>query len=705
MKKIFSIILIAACGLFAYSCANEADTDFSGRMTVSLNTGDLQLTKASSEDPFNENLIKSIDFFLYKGNDTTVAFQHGHLSTEAIHSKTFIIDFKLSDYNTLFASSDNAVMYAVVNMPENTALSGTGIDDVRAATLTADFATDSIMGWFVMSGRTVFPKNATDISVEVERVAAKLSLGITTVEYSLEDEADPTSTKWYSHPEAIKIEFVNTFSKAVVSGKIDAYTATDETVATVPESKPHTYYYTYPRQWEFGSDFEPYFFITMPVTKDSFEGDGSPSKYCYYKVVLPGKQFERNHWYAYTIRLKMLGSFERETPTVDTPDNVNFFVHKWGGYSEALGNNTTGQIEGIRYLEVSDNSADKIYYMYNQEVLKIPFASSDVCRIINKTATTQNFSNASSVTTTNIASEVTVTIVGEEIVINHPLNNNVAPGQDFDYSPVTIEFDIQHNTGSSSDALYTEHIRITQYPAMYIQVQRSTPYPGNDDRPRYLFVNNNSSATKYWNTVEGVDETSNNKNMYIINVSRFDTDDFIIGDPRTDTVRNATQIGFNKPSVQNDVNGHSLTYYYGTQSDDAKANVVAPKYRICSAYGQLGSNKLTIQQAYFRCAAYQEEGRPAGRWRLPTAGELRFIATLCATGKIPPLFSSGMTYWCASGAFKYSSSGSGSVTPTTWSNSSTYFSRCVYDEWYWENTENGGVLTDMSRFTWGDVQR
>ena len=63
---------------------------------------------------------------------------------------------------------------------------------------------------------------------------------------------------------------------------------------------------------------------------------------------------------------------------------------------------------------------------------------------------------------------------------------------------------------------------------------------------------------------------------------------------------------------------------------------------------------MSKAEARRRCAAYQEDGIPAGRWRLPTFAEVEFIATLSSLNRIPILFSDATTtngdhYWIANG--------------------------------------------------------
>lgn len=130
-----------------------------------------------------------------------------------------------------------------------------------------------------------------------------------------------------------------------------------------------------------------------------------------------------------------------------------------------------------------------------------------------------------------------------------------------------------------------------------------------------------------------------------------------------------------------------LTNYYPTNSTGTE-NMIAPEILIASSYGKTSYSNMTLERAAMRCALYQEDGYPAGRWRLPTFSEVKFIMELSTAGKIPTLFQMDkpdwVGYWCANG--KVVADNSGNIllqTPGNYTNSSNTAPRCVYDLWYW----------------------
>lgn len=259
-----------------------------------------------------------------------------------------------------------------------------------------------------------------------------------------------------------------------------------------------------------------------------------------------------------------------------------------------------------------------------------------------------------------------------------------------------------------------------------------------------------------------------NPNMYLVTVTTLPTGtDYKIGDPRSNVINNnlasvadksypndvlptteqkaawtgtryqgsqgnvswdVTTSGFIKAEAKysdhdaNDLDGdkRTLSYYYPTQEDDAHKMMIAPKFRICSSYA--GTTWIINRElARRRAAAYQELGYPAGRWRLPTYGEVMFIMELSAQYKIPRLFgayAADWYYWCAQGLIyvpqkKHSNIKDAELLKNLPSRANgdpaCQRTRFVYDEWYWGKADlkANGVVTESTKkpvytFTWGD---
>ena len=112
---------------------------------------------------------------------------------------------------------------------------------------------------------------------------------------------------------------------------------------------------------------------------------------------------------------------------------------------------------------------------------------------------------------------------------------------------------------------------------------------------------------------------------------------------------------------------------------------------------------MSYEGARRRCASYQENGYPAGRWRLPTMAEIEFLIKLSSNGKIRTLFGATTTnaYWAGGNEARFSDqfrdlSGSSNSTSTNYVTVGGYsvFTRCVYDTWYW-GTEQHSEYTSQ----------
>lgn len=141
----------------------------------------------------------------------------------------------------------------------------------------------------------------------------------------------------------------------------------------------------------------------------------------------------------------------------------------------------------------------------------------------------------------------------------------------------------------------------------------------------------------------------------------------------------------------------TLTYYHPTDVTNRTKKMIAPEFMVASSYGV--TNPVNEENARKRCASYQEDGYPAGRWRLPTQAEVEYVCQLTAYGIIPMLFGSSSgwsTYWSANGYINVNPSQN--QTNTLAANRQTnIYVRCVYDKWYWADDK-----CDKTSFSWGD---
>ena len=503
------------------------------------------------------------------------------------------------------------------------------------------------------------------------------------------------------------------------------YTEETKTGIFYPAKIP---FYTYPETWKYGTEEEPYLKLAIPWDREAGESDkGTPfgitSKIYYYRVYCPATaidisnaEFLRNNWYKVVLNVGILGS---EMDGGEMIINGQYYVVDWqeretGGGGEGTGVNDSdkeAEIKGARYLFINEDE----FTMYNLEDLMIPYVTSDPCEIVDFQAIKYDFSGDSKQTRTstnmadwNMDVSLVTTTTGAHISFNHPLNNDTST-DDYDVSPYIITFTLRHK----DDHSYAKTVTIEQRPAIVIDSQLNTD--GYDDnRHGYVFINAvNSTSGDAWSrnsTLAG--ENNANPNMYLISTSVLSDSDMLIGDPRTTVAYTDNDLysGWSSASTRfiDGTSGHRLTNYYPTETDEAFKDVIAPVFRVASSYGK--SQSMSYDNARRRCASYQEDGYPAGRWRLPTMAEVLYITTLSQKEMIPELFTFSSTaaldasYWCASGKID----GVYGV-PTYFSGTDgNRWIRCVYDEWYWSGMEynnQDAERVNISTFTWGDIPR
>lgn len=499
---------------------------------------------------------------------------------------------------------------------------------------------------------------------------------------------------------------------------------------------------------------------------------GKLSRQYYYRVYCPGSaidgthaQFLRNNWYEIFLNVSILGS-ELEGAATVIPGS--YYVVDWQEREEDPGSGGSGsgvndtdkeaEIKGARYLFVNDTE----YELYNVEDLMIPYVTSDPCEIVSATAYRWNFSGDTKQqeSTTNLASwgislELQTTATGAHIHFDRAIDNDIT-GNTYDVSQYKIVFTLRQKDATS----YEKQITIQQYPAIMIDLEQNTV----TTTPYSSYVNNgtvgSSGDTYYLGSSPGTGTSSNNNyNMVIIATTVLPSDShFMLGDPRSMTIDNLNANWPNSTNPTQATNAWSveagsiqnttrrLTYYYPVRWDSSADNIIAPKFRIASSRG--ATQPMTYANAFRRCASYQEFGYPAGRWRLPTVAEIQYIAKLNADGKITRLLggdrisystwggtqyrsdtwqasktdaSCSTQYWCNTGYMNvYDGKDSNWVTNnggkvpapeigTGDIEGSTYYVRCVYDDWYWDGMKLNGTdvttVTPLSTFQWGDMPR
>lgn len=686
-------------------------------------------------DDLNENKIVSIHYFLYPENNFNVktsmpVYTGKKLGLSTKDSCSIQVNLTGPELNDVVFPRPYGTcnVYAIANLPDALIKNPESmtIQALREIALSADF-TKAKQDYFVMEGlgeaEIVNRKSAMSATgrVQMDRVASKISLN-----FDIEESVEINDVTYYSSPESITVEFVNGVSNAVVGASPVAapnyYSSGNRTVKANGEFYSCDSFYTYPSAWEIGDQDEPYLRVTMKWYTITTSVDSNNPSYnyvdCYYKVILTGEEFKRNTWYDLTVGLSVLGSFE---PEAEKPIEVKEIVYKVTDWTDGL--EIESEIHGARYLIVDKERYD----LYNQDEVRIPFFTSHTCEIVDDPDADDPNLNQAMVTYPDYSKEIpdedapytwnsnswSLRIVGKNIVFSHALRNDLSAGKgNYDTAPYTITFRVRHE--GEYDDVYFRDITIVQYPAMSIECHPNRDldggYAGNYQNTYYkdggVCVNGGKGSSANYGGIYGLAGQNKNPNMYVIKTSVLPADsEYVLGDPRSLDVNNLGNNSWTEAKGIESLSGanRKLLNYYPTLTTDDARDVIAPKFRVASSYGVTGS--ISYTNAQYRCASYQEDGYPAGRWRLPTQSEIAFIVQLSAQQVIPELFTAGNAYWCAGGRVTPNSNGSVTISESTGNNNTTSPVRCVYDEWYWEKSAYPRMPENNVTFTWGDAAR
>lgn len=493
-------------------------------------------------------------------------------------------------------------------------------------------------------------------------------------------------------------------------------------------------FYSYPFSWK-GSDNDveaPYFTLMLPWRRD---GDERFTTY-YYQVVVNGlsQKMDRNYWYDINLNIGVLGSRDYNHPA--ELDEMSCYILDWSDGNAGLKEDV--DINEWRYLVVPEtyiemNNTDKGYLPFEASH-KVAWAlewpgSLDGLDDIEKYNLNNKYSayhiNCSGKTPVSVqlagVNNSSFSISGDEIVLTSDIPANV-------YSPIyyhlKLWLDLTPNgVLDANEQSFVERVVFVQYPPIYIIPSQSKAKSVYVNKVSYTTSNISYNNSKYiLGQCRG--ESTDGDHMYVINVSSFNADDtfkyrdnqnytYMIGDPRvlvSDADLNDDNYDMAK-SWATDINGRQLQDYYPTTNnrDGMEPNifrVISPKFRVASFLGGYSSGS-TPEGAAMRCASYQEDGYPAGRWRLPTTAEINFVISLQQKGAIQNIFYGGNYYYSSTDQVQNQSTIN--IREIKWNESNfTGSIRCVYDEWYWGSEREAKLKngsTDEYEFTWGDAPR
>lgn len=700
-----------ACAAVAISCQKESD--FTG--TPELEGGGIQLhfvcagqdTKVTmpGEDAYNENTLTTIDYFLYpEGQTGSNAYLHGRVTMNGRTSYNVLVN--TSQLSALFAGAaagNRCDVFAIANYPTEITSANTDVATLRNLALSTHFNGFTTPTNFVMCGQSqvaVINKNKTKAAegtITLDRAAAKISFECRLVEsvtitntITSGDTVLEQDIVWEPILDQMGAYLVNSFSDGKVSGEevtmnegnLDRYA--ERRLADTDQDGWYDCapFYSYAQSWNNGDEREPFIKLVVPWAYLNEQGQRAGQKQFYYKVPCPGLNMESNTWYHIRLDVAILGGDDFEAMLTV---NGEYYVVPWNTQTIVQAD---AEIKDARYISVPSQT----YNMYNINDLNVLITSSHDAELVLKSVTYYNFVNKSNTNYTTTARNnnwITYNDNDRTFTINHTLNNDVTT-TGFDSSPYVFTFEIRH----ADDPTYTTgDIVVTQYPAMYIDELQSNKYVyingtanGNSQVTAYDDHRNSLSVLVARNTINDSGDNTNS-HMYRIHVTSVAGMNYVIGDPRLWAATNVT----------------TLDAIVGQYMETAEINedMIAPEFMVASSAGK--SQTLSYKYAATRCAAYQENGFPAGRWRVPTKAEIMFLIQLSEKDKIPTLFTPDTSinsgaYWCSSGVVYPLTNGTVEYHNFTEAASihADNWVRCVYDSWYWGEDNVSQYLT-----TWG----
>lgn len=683
------------------------------------------VSRSDGNDAYGENTIATADVFFY--------------------TKTGTLLYDVAKENVTLSEPVNGVVTATVPMPsDNTDLTQAATvyvmgnrqatnDQVanakaseaalRALTFTTDLATvPTAETTFAMDGTgdITVPDNEISGTVELVRNAAKITLTVnlpSTLTADGKTYAPQTNGITITFNEGVKTfgdedDVFDVEQRAGIAGTADDNGNTPVTFAP---------FYSYPTTWETGNDNEPYFTLHVPWGETNAEGGVTSYKTYHYRVPINKTHFEddgktlalnRNHWYQVSVNVGVLGTPEASDEVELT---ANYEVKPWGNLPIGA------DLLDFKYLVVDQREIS----IYNVADAQITFASSNDVTVTIDSIAYYNYAQATTrrinidnqgrkrVRTGNSYSTFTNTNNKDQNLYTHYQladDNTTAKAQTVElakdagvvnfshtiladtYVPHDIYITIKHTDDTTGE--YVEKVKIIQYPPIYIVGARSNGYvfvneqTSTDRTYRSSVTNdngNNIGSVRGYEALSDAGDDNNNKNQYNIHITVAPSDYYLIGDPRVSEPEKISNIF--------ELN-ETGSMYRPTRTD--AVNIIAPVFKIASSYGKTTS--VSYNEAKERCASYQENGYPAGRWRIPTQAEFEFIIQRSYNSDIPSLFDEG--YYVADGKVY---DGDSFENPT-----SEQFVRCVYDVWYWGNENTGQVAGQNANYqlthaVWGDT--
>lgn len=725
--------LLLPAALLAVSCRKGAEEDVQGPggITLTLRMDDASLTKTEyrpGDDSRNENVLEWVDLFFFSGSggSGTEVYRTPYKSTIPVQDSgdptlytvsMFLPNDTLDDiFGTHDPGAGNSVTAKIAVVGNGDAVSSDGyymrypaapasVQGIRESVARTNF--DAWYGenldYLIMCGNgdITLTHNATTHEIKVTgnipmiRSYAKMDIALI---LPTDGRMEISGRTYEADLDNMTIEVLNIVNVGYVGSDEDHMRdcATSEFVSTsnypraltasgTPLTATHNCFYTYPRLFSDEPEKKTEFRIAIPW-RPAGGGENDPWRVGYYRIPVADETavngLYANHYYHTEATIHTLGSAVSELAE---------------------------DLEGT--WSILDWGDAPVYGAFNQYHYLIAYPS-----LVSMPGTTTGIASYKSSSSITNCTVTRVRAYGtnasgqenyEDLTINAALLTRYVASYNSTNKTVSLSHALTGMyyrqeitvTLTNNDGL-SEEIVFEQVPPIEV---RSTGHQGGQDN---FFIDgfkmgegtslngndyrrppdsNTAMALKY-NLRFKVSAFTSKNNTYVFGNPSANPEvrhQYIIGDPRV------TQTKYS----ESDFRASGSYQWTKTQLDKiliadtriSGADWIAPEFITCSGYAR--APKLSLAQLEMRAAMYQESGYPAGRWRLMTEAEYKFLLNLQLNDIIPTFFyevdnSGDAPYFTAQGTCFEINQGGASyrmISPAP----ATAYARFVYDTWYW----------------------
>ena len=509
MKKNIILQSLAFLALFVGAgCSRESlHSDGQGEgLKITLSCG--YDTKATQDGVGNENLIKTVDVFLFKKSDLDT-YGESATYTYRFHEEPSASTNYTMYIGSAFATEEPHTIYAIVNAPytsesERTAAFGDNSSQKSLSVLKALSLSESSKHTFTKGASAPYSlADEGDLALvmtgRADNVAISTSAGtniVGTADIDLSRLAAKVTMDFYLQDELVNDvkgdgSIIETWTPVTEGGALRAYLCNGNesielgctTVPTVGAASLFDYepstqmtsitgksgysaaftmpsFYTYPESWTKGDVNEPYIklIVQWQLSRTTASGTTTSQKETYYKVLLPNSisQFESNTWYNLVLDVTQLGSTSESDAVPVVP---SYQVADWGTENIVI-----STLVKSYYLSVSEENKNLDFYT---NTVEIPFTSSGNVSLASVTITMHDYLTDEMVTIDNaVKGWVNINNTSNLLTINRQIASNFP--DEYDVSRYIFDIVLHLDDDDPVSPKYDQTLKVTQYPPLYI---------------------------------------------------------------------------------------------------------------------------------------------------------------------------------------------------------------------------------------------